>query len=145
MSDYTWILTQHNLLGDSSDAVGQIGPRGSKKRLRFDTVISRGVQFPLRTTEGALRYAGYIPGEFSGFEPLDDYGRRNGCTDIEYERDDCWVAPQERCRSFAPLSRSAGSHGTKHEVTPADPTDHSPIGQCDIRTRPPLRSQYVNR
>ena len=93
MSDYTWIVTQDKLLGDSSDAVGQIGPRGSKKRVRFDTVINRGVHFRLLTKDGAPLYVGYILGEFSGFEPLDDYGRQNGCTDIEYERDGRWVAP----------------------------------------------------
>lgn len=93
MSDYIWIVTQERLLGDSSDAVGQIGPRGASKPVRFDTVINRGLHFRLLTKDGAPRYVGYILGELSGFEPLDDYGRQNGCTDIEYERDGRWVAP----------------------------------------------------
>ena len=93
MSDYTWIVTQDKLFGDSSDVVGQIGPRGSNKRVRFDTVINRGAHVRLLTKDGAPRYVGYILGEFSGFELLDDYGRQNGCTDIEYERDRRWVAP----------------------------------------------------
>jgi len=93
MADYTWVVTRDTLLGDSSDAIGRIGPKGAKNRVRFDTVIIDGEHFRLLDDEGRVRFVGYILGEYGGREPLEDYGRDNGCARIEYERDGEWVEP----------------------------------------------------
>lgn len=89
---YTWIVTRDAILGDSSDAVGKIGPRGAKNRERFDKIIIHGDHFRLLNDAGVVQFTGYILGEYEGREPLDDYGRNNGCTSIEYERAGEWVA-----------------------------------------------------
>lgn len=93
MSKYTWIVTRDSLLGDTSEAVGKIGPSGAKARERFDVVILNGEHFRLLDAMGRAQFSGYIIGEFAGSEPLEDYGRANGCVSIEYERDGRWVAP----------------------------------------------------
>lgn len=91
MSNYTWVVTRDSVLGDSSDAVGHIGPRGAQGRMRFDMVIIHGRHFRLRDAAGQVRYVGYIHGEYGGREPLEDYGLEHGCTTIEYERNGAWV------------------------------------------------------
>jgi len=91
MSKYTWVVTRDAVLGDSSDAVGKIGPSGVSGRARFDTVILQGEHFRLLDSSGEVRYIGYILGDYRGPEPLEDYGREHGCTAIEYERDGKWV------------------------------------------------------
>ncbi len=92
MSKYTWIVTRDAVLGDSSDAVGKIGPKGEKDRERFDKVILNGAHFRLLNEDNQAQFTGYILGDFQGLEPLIDYGRDNGCSRIEYERDGDWVA-----------------------------------------------------
>lgn len=101
MSQYTWIVTRDSILGDSSDAVGKIGPRGAKNRERFDKVIIEGDHFRLLNEDGNVQFSGYILGEYAGREPLEDYGRANGCTAIEYEHEGSWISPE----SFAELRR----------------------------------------
>ena len=91
MSKYTWIVTQDSVLGDSSDAVGRIGPRGAKGRARFDAVIINGVRFRMRNSAGEVQFIGYILGEFEGTEPLRDYGLENGCEYLDYDVDGGWV------------------------------------------------------
>ena len=91
MSKYTWIVTRDAVLGDSSNAVGKIGPPGVKDRERFDKVILHGKHFRLLNNDNEAQFTGYILGDFQGFEPLTDYGHENGCTRIEYERDGEWV------------------------------------------------------
>lgn len=88
---YTWIVTRDSVLGDTSEAVGKIGPSGSKSRERFDIVILKGEHFRLLDATGEPQFSGYIVGEYNGPEPLEDYGRANGCIAIEYERDGEWV------------------------------------------------------
>jgi hypothetical protein len=92
MSDYTWIITRERTLGESSDAVGKIGPSGAKDRVRFDIVIQTGEHFRLLDSAGATLFSGYIVGKHKGPEPLDDYGRAHGCCAIEYERNGLWSA-----------------------------------------------------
>ena len=91
-SPYTWIVTRDAILGDSSDSVGKIGPRGAAHRERFDKIIIHGAHFRLLSEQGEVQFTGYILGDYKGFEPLDDYGRANGCSGIEYERDGQWQA-----------------------------------------------------
>ena len=92
MSKYTWIVTQDSILGDSSDAVGMIGPSGSKQRARFDEIITNGDRFRLTNARGEVQFVGYIVGDFDGPEPLEDYGLDNGCAGIEYEREGQWLS-----------------------------------------------------
>ena len=91
-SEYTWIVTQGAIVGDSSGMVGQVGPAGAKKRARFDTVIQKGAHFRLLDAAGNLRYSGYIVGHYTGFEPLDEYGHKKGCNSIEFDRNGVWTA-----------------------------------------------------
>jgi hypothetical protein len=91
MSKYTWIVTRDSVLGDSSDAVGTIGPGGAGNRAEFDKVIIHGEHFRLLNDSGETQFTGYILGEFQGREPLDDYGIENGCNNIHYERDGEWI------------------------------------------------------
>ena len=95
MSDYTWIVTRDSILGDSSDAVGKIGPKGAKSRARFDTVIIEGDHFRLLNDTGEVQFSGYILGEYAGNEPLDDYGLENGCSSIQFEYGGSWLPPEE--------------------------------------------------
>ncbi|MCB1741476.1 MAG: hypothetical protein KDK91_13980 [Gammaproteobacteria bacterium] len=104
---YHWIVTRDTVLGDSSDAIGKIGPRGARERPRFDDLIIRGVHFRLLNDDGEVQFTGYILGEFDGAEPLRDYGLENGCTRIEYERDGQWVAFDSSARD--PGGSAAGS------------------------------------
>ena len=90
-SPYTWIVTRDAILGDTSDAVGKIGPRGARNRERFDKIIIHGDHFRLLNESGEVQFTGYILGDYTGSEPLRDYGVKNGCTRIEYERDGEWV------------------------------------------------------
>ena len=98
INEYTWIVTRDAILGDSSDAVGKIGPHGAQKRERFDKIIIHGDHFRLINQAGEVQFTGYILGTFDGPEPLEDYGRENGCSRIEYERDGEWV-PVDRLRA----------------------------------------------
>ena len=69
MSEYTWIVTRDSVLGDSSDAVGKIGPRGATKREPFDRVIIDGEHFRMLSADGEVQFSGYILGAFDGREP----------------------------------------------------------------------------
>ena len=93
MANYTWIVTRDRVSGNNSDAVGQIGPPGAKNRATFEAVVRRGAHFRLLDSGGEVRYTGYILGEYQGFEPLEEYGRRNGCTRIQYQSGGVWKAP----------------------------------------------------
>ena len=90
--EYTWIVTRDAILGDSSDAVGKIGPRGAKNRERFDKIIIHGDHFRLLNDADEVQFTGYILGNYQGPEPLEYYGRGNGCSRIESERDGEWVS-----------------------------------------------------
>lgn len=92
MSKYTWVVCRDERLGHSSDAIGRIGPPGAKDRARFDHVIVHGAHFRLLNRDGEVCYLGYIEGDYSGREPLDDFGLENSCTDIQYERFGEWVS-----------------------------------------------------
>ncbi len=92
---YTWIVTRDTILGDSSEAVGKIGPSGSTNRAPFDSVIIHGEHFRMLNDAGEAQFSGYILGNYRGHEPLDDYGSENGCSMIEFERDGRWVSLEE--------------------------------------------------
>lgn len=92
---YTWIVTRDTILGDSSEAVGKIGPSGSSERAPFDSVIIHGEHFRMLNDSGEAQFSGYILGNYRGHEPLDDYGAENGCSMIEFEHDGEWVSLEE--------------------------------------------------
>jgi len=92
---YTWIVTRDTILGDSSEAVGKIGPSGSSNRASFDSVIIHGEHFRMLNDAGEVQFSGYILGDYRGREPLDDYGSENGCSFIEFEHDGRWVSLEE--------------------------------------------------
>ena len=85
MSKYTWVITQDDVPGDVSSAFAKIGPSGVTDRMSLGKVIQGGEHFRLLTSAGEVKYTGYIHGDYSGPEPLDDYGRSNECVDIEYD------------------------------------------------------------
>ena len=99
MSTYTWIVTRDTVLGDTSDAVGKIGPSSAKKRERFDKVIIDGAHFRMLNAGDEVQFSGHILGEYHGREPLEDYGRENGCVRIEYEQDGDWIPVESFRRS----------------------------------------------
>jgi hypothetical protein len=92
---YTWIVTRDTILGDSSEAVGKIGPSGSVDRAPFDSVIIHGEHFRMLNAAREAQFSGYILGNYSGREPLDDYGSENGCSLIEFEQDGEWLSLEE--------------------------------------------------
>ena len=92
---YTWIVTRDTILGESSEAVGKIGPSGSTDRAPFDSVIIHGEHFRMLNGAGVAQFSGYILGNYCGHEPLEDYGAENGCSFIEFERDGEWVSLEE--------------------------------------------------
>jgi hypothetical protein len=92
---YTWIVTRDTILGDSSEAVGKIGPSGSTNRAPFDSVIIHGEHFRMLNDAGEVQFSGYILGQYRGNEPLDDYGAKNGCAFIEFEQEGHWVSLAE--------------------------------------------------
>jgi len=92
MSKYTWVITNDDVPGDVSSAFAKIGPSGAKGRMPLGQVIQNGEHFRLLDAKGRVRFTGYIHGEYSGREPLDDHGRTHGCVDIEYEVGGRWAA-----------------------------------------------------
>ena len=77
--EYRWIITKDHL--SDGEAAGTEGPRG------LDPTISTNREhFVIKDDDGVTYYEGDIYGDFSGFEPLDDYGTPNaGATTIFYK------------------------------------------------------------
>lgn len=85
---YGWMVTV-----DSTQMSGEACVRGIVGPGRIDPLVSERLfcqptncaRWRMRDDDGELYYEGLIYGEYTGFEPLDDYGRPNaGCTTIEY-------------------------------------------------------------
>jgi len=75
---YRWVITKDHI-GDGSD-VGVEGPRGLNRNLRANRA-----HFVIKDDDGETYYEGDIYGEYSGFEPLDDFGTPNaGASAIFY-------------------------------------------------------------
>ena len=87
-SRYGWILTRNHLeYEERSEGVTQkvvLGPRNIGENLETALRRGEGSAFRMYDDDGNLYYSGKIVGDYSGFEPLDDYGEPNaGCTDIK--------------------------------------------------------------
>jgi hypothetical protein len=89
MSDYTWIITRGDVGVVDSGVMGRIGPKGAGLT-RFVKITEFGEHFRLLDADGETRYLGYIIGDYTGHEPLKEYGRGKECVAIEYECDGIW-------------------------------------------------------
>jgi hypothetical protein len=97
MTIYTWVLTPYSVRLDQTSQSLKVGPSGAHDRLRIDLVIKSGEQFRLVGASGEPLFSGYILGQYTGTEPLEEYGRRHGCHGIHYFRDGRWISlPGER-------------------------------------------------
>ncbi len=86
-SQYGWTITQDHL-SDKSDPLNRIGTTGpsdtawTTKEILEDKDKKR---FVMYDDDDERYYTGYIVGDYSGFEPLDDFGAPDsGCTGIKY-------------------------------------------------------------
>ena len=89
---YTWLIVRNVVPYALSNIVFRKGPSGAPGRAHLSDAICEGAHFRLLDPDGKPRLWGYIAGDFSGREPLEDYGAYCGCVSIEYQRDDAWVA-----------------------------------------------------
>jgi hypothetical protein len=89
---YGWIITKDLLYEDNpalhnehdiKSAAGTMGPHG----VRFTKEdILKGKEFKMYDDDMILYYEGRIVGDYSGFEPLDDFGMPDSsCTSIWYD------------------------------------------------------------
>ncbi len=79
---YAWVITFDRI--DNGAANGTAGPRNASDAL-IARATKHGKLFTMSDDDGQHYYTGYIIGDYSGFEPLDDYGTPNaGCTEIRY-------------------------------------------------------------
>lgn len=77
MPKYRWIIDIDYYDGTSK---GVEGPRNLDESIPFEE------KFKMYDDDGNLIYTGRIGGDYSGFEPIDDYGMPNfGCTEIHYK------------------------------------------------------------
>ena len=87
-SKYVWVITDDYI--DGSKAVGLVGPRGVPKGATVDK--NEGQAFRLKDDDGEVYYHGRIKGDYSGFEPLTDFGMPYaGCTTVELREGSKWV------------------------------------------------------
>ena len=86
-----WIITEADVSVVESGIVGQIGPKGDHEP-RFVKITEFGEHFRLLNADGETRYLGYIVGDYTGHEPLEEYGRGKECVAIEYQCDGKWTA-----------------------------------------------------
>lgn len=84
---YAWIIT-YEYMGFPEE-VGTKGPYGTKMS---DNEILDGAAFKMKDDDGEICYRGRIVGDYSGLEPLDDFGMPNaGCTEIWLFENKKWV------------------------------------------------------
>lgn len=82
---YYWVILADHVEG--GQRVGCGGPRSADPaRVKRGTSFpEEGERFRLYDDDGRLCYEGWITGDYTGFEPLDDFGMPNaGCTEVRY-------------------------------------------------------------
>jgi hypothetical protein len=89
MSKYAWIINEDTNgtgpEGTNMNAVGMLGPRDITPEQEAQLKDGAGEEFKMYDDDGIHYYTGRIIGDYSGFEPLDDYGMPNaGAVDIRY-------------------------------------------------------------
>lgn len=95
MAKYAWCIMgefdDDDPSGSGVRAVCISGPSDATPILSLQAKTGRGAGasfFELRNGDGERCAQGFIAGEFSGFEPLDDYGEGSyGATEIWYQND----------------------------------------------------------
>lgn len=90
---YAWYITKDQTAGTSS--VGLYGPNDAQVELKAKAK-RHGRPFRLTDADGTVMYYGRIhteapEGSADDFGPLDDFGRANGCTGIQYRDGREWV------------------------------------------------------
>jgi hypothetical protein len=76
---YIWRIDHNYLQGQPCNIVG---PQNADKKL----LDGPGQAFKMFDDDGELFFAGTLYGHFTGFEPLEDFGREGyGCTEIHIE------------------------------------------------------------
>ena len=87
---YAWIIDVDHIAdsgaepGTNSNAVGLQGPRNASADLLAQLEAGQGEDFQMFDDDNNLYYEGRIVGDYSCFEPLDDFGMPNaGCTRID--------------------------------------------------------------
>ena len=93
MSKYAWFIVGDTDSGETSDRTGRVGPRSASGVWKLRDVLGSGVQFRMSDATGRVRFTGYLAGEFTGNEPLDEFGSEKGCTRIEIQRGEDWEEP----------------------------------------------------
>lgn len=93
---YTWVITRHVISFESSSLELHKGRGGANDRAPLSVMIRQGERFRMFGAENKAPICGYIVGEYTGLEPLEDYGRAVGCTAIEYKRGGKWVRADAR-------------------------------------------------
>ena len=89
---YAWMVTGTGDGGESTtELVSRLGP-GVEYHAGINNLVSRGAHFRMLGSDARVLFSGYIVGECTGREPLEEFGQDRGCTTIEYERDGNWVA-----------------------------------------------------
>lgn len=100
---YAWRIDRDELKLPPS-RVGTIGPRAAHPALVDRLAKGEGRRFRMLDDDGIVYYIGRIivaetaqgadePGTTLDFAPLDDFGMPDsGCTAIEYDEGDAWVA-----------------------------------------------------
>lgn len=81
MSIYRWRITKDHLDADDAkhSAAGVEGPYGLD-----ETLMTNGTSFSMYDDDQECYFEGMLYGDFTGFEPLDDFGMPNaGCTMIK--------------------------------------------------------------
>ena len=72
---YRWEITEDFMMTGAED---KQGPKGLDPAIKDNSAT-----FAMYDDDGELYYKGVIYGDYSGFEPLDDFGTWNaGCTEI---------------------------------------------------------------
>ena len=81
---YAWLVTGTGEAGDSTnELVSRLGP-GVEYHAGINNLVSRGSHFRMLGDDGRVQFSGYIVGECSGRDPLEEFGQERGCTSIEY-------------------------------------------------------------
>jgi hypothetical protein len=79
LSEYRWKITKDRI--DNGESVGIEGPRNLDSKVKDNPT-----RFSLYDDDKNCYYEGMLYGDYSGFEPLDDFGMPNaGCTLVKVD------------------------------------------------------------
>jgi len=77
---YRWLITADLICNEA------VGVRGPSSTGADENITANPADFVMKDGDGETCYRGRIWGDYSGFEPLDDYGEPNaGCCRIFYD------------------------------------------------------------